>query len=330
MIYDLNDLTPTKLTAEEILLLISQEELFLKYFGNFELGKMYLSPFRKENLPSFNIYLNKNKELCYKDFGHSQGNIFSFIKNLYGITEMSEVYSLIYKDFNLGSKKYVSNKAFQERILSSSSKIPLIFKDILPFDLNDLSYFSRAGITLSDLQTYNVYKVRFILKGDDIIWYHTDKDPIFVYYFPLSRNFKAYRPFRKKRKNKFLSTANNFDIQGYEQLPETNSLVFMTKSMKDVLTFKSAGFSAFAPQGEDVYLPEEIIEDLNSRFERIIIYYDNDIPGIRASKKMSELLGYENLYIPKDSFETKDPFDYASLYSIQNFKKLINLQTQCL
>jgi DNA primase len=62
---------------------------------------MYKSPFRKDKIPSFNIYPSENGyDLFYKDFGHSSGDSIVFVSNLYSIS-YTEALQKIYNDLIL-------------------------------------------------------------------------------------------------------------------------------------------------------------------------------------------------------------------------------------
>ena len=82
-----------------ILSRISEYDLFSNYIGfRPEIGKLYLSPLRKDTKPSFSLYVDKNNSLRYKDFGTGEnGDCFDFIGKLCNENSFPKLLSKIYK-----------------------------------------------------------------------------------------------------------------------------------------------------------------------------------------------------------------------------------------
>jgi DNA primase len=59
------------------------------------------------------------------------------------------------------------------------------------------------------------------------------------------------------------------------------------------------------------------IDELSKRFKRIVVFFDNDTPGIEGAKHLADLYGLEYVFIPVDE-KAKDLTDY---YKINNFEK---------
>ena len=98
------------------------------------------------------------------------------------------------------------------------------------------------------------------------------------------------------------------DIQGYKQLPKEGDVLFITKSMKDVMCFYEMGIPAISPSSESTFIPNKVLEQLKKRFKRIIILFDRDPAGIKYSRKMSKQTGLEAMFIHK-KFKAKDISD---------------------
>lgn len=97
-------------------------------------------------------------------------------------------------------------------------------------------------------------------------------------------------------------------IEGLDQLRSSNVLI-ITKSLKDVMTFRVLGFNAIASISESVVLNEERLEDLRRRYRFIFTYLDNDATGIKLTER------YANLGIPSIRIYTKVK-DISDLYKI--------------
>lgn len=48
-------------------------------------------------------------------------------------------------------------------------------------------------------------------------------------------------------------------------------ILFITKSMKDVMCLHEMGIPAVSPSSESTFLPKDVLEQLKTRFKRIII-----------------------------------------------------------
>ena len=104
------------LDKETVLKYISEEEIFRKYIDyNFKLGEMFLSPLRKEDLPSFNVYCdNRSGRILYKDYAGSSGSAITFVMNKFNLT-FREALKKIVTDFNIQKYNNVSNNNVQEQ-----------------------------------------------------------------------------------------------------------------------------------------------------------------------------------------------------------------------
>mgnify|MGYP003124934011 FL=1 len=83
----------------------------------------------------------------------------------------------------------------------------------------------------------------------------------------------------------------------------------------------------------EMQLPSrQVIEELKNRFEKVVIFYDNDFtnpnnPGqAMANKICKEYYPMKNIIIP-DQYKIKDLSDYvAHFQSFEGLKTLIDLQ----
>jgi hypothetical protein len=118
-------------------------------------------------------------------------------------------------------------------------------------------------------------------------------------------------------------------VQGYHLLPKTGAeVLFITKSYKDCGAFWNCGFHAIAPNTEQAFLPTEYVYKLKNRFNRIILYFDNDTVGIVRGKKFAEEFQLEYYHNPIGM--EKDPTDLikANNGNVEPFKNLLYEQIQ--
>lgn len=143
---------------------------------------------------------------------------------------------------------------------------------------------------------------------------------MFAFHFPGVDTIKVYRPFNKKYK--WLSNTTSSDIYGLEQLSNQRELVYLTSSLKDVMTLYSIGYEAVALQSETNSLNKELKQKLSS-YKKVIIFYDNDRAGKEATKQLlKELPNSEFIFTPIEDF--KDPSDFVKAYSLEELKEFLD------
>ena len=127
------------------------------------------------------------------------------------------------------------------------------------------------------------------------------------------------------RESKWFSNINREDVQGITQLPETGDTLYITSSLKDIIVLRKLGLNAIAPSAETTIIPEDIITMLKTRFKKLVIFYDNDNPGIIASNKHSKIYEASEIFVPFKyiSEDIKDPSDFVEKYSYEELLDVI-------
>jgi hypothetical protein len=153
-----------KLSKESILKEISEEEIMRHYLGfEFEIGRMYNSPLRDDDVPSFNVYYSEYQELRFKDFNGSQGTCFDLVM-LLNNCNFYEAICHINDEFGLGlggrtSEKKLSYKKFKSEI--SDKKCLIQFKP-QQFTAIDKKYWKKYNISEDTLKHFNVYSAKYV------------------------------------------------------------------------------------------------------------------------------------------------------------------------
>lgn len=316
------------LLTDKILKSVTEETIFRSYVPfAFEINKIYISPLRHDDkVPSFGIYYNHHyNKLMYKDYKLGGGDCFNFVKEYFNIT-YSNALQRVCKDFELdchaGNYTPVISTKSVPTILSDRYKIKYsIIKKT--FTSIDIDYWNQYGISINTLNFYNVYRVHKIFMNGYLHRLSQDSYPTYCYYFPRTENMKLYSPFNSK-KDKWKNNANNeWDIQGYDQLPKNGELIIFTKSMKDVMLLYEFGYSAIATHSESEFVNPDFIRHINGRFKKIILFFDNDSQGKMYTEKLSEKYCLDFIFIPEESGE-KDISDYYKKYGKEKSLKLMN------
>jgi 5S rRNA maturation endonuclease (ribonuclease M5) len=152
------------------------------------------------------------------------------------------------------------------------------------------------------------------------VW-HTYKETDPIYRYREGDEIKFYRPYADK-KNKFRSNYSIL-IEGLQNLQYKTDVLFISKSMKDVMTLHELHYESISVKSETTLVPDYIIHQLKDKYKKIYVFFDNDDAGVKNSIKLTSLYGLDYINIPK-SYKEKDPFDFVKSYSQQELKELID------
>ena len=308
---------PDNITLDWILSKVTEYDIYAKYIGQFKVGMIYNSPFRKDKNPSFGIYYSKRtKQLLFKDHGTGEcGNVIKFVSLFTGKTEYNDILSDIVDKLNItNNTKLVSSKQY---IPPTETVIGVVRQEFTDVDIN---YWKQFNISINTLKKFNVNSIKYYLCNGIVKGTYKRENPMYAY--KVYNNFKIYR----RLADKYTKRRNNltdYDIQGYEQLPQKGDILFITKSMKDVMCLYEMGYPAVSPSSESTFLPKDVLEQLKTRFKRIIILFDRDVAGVKRSRKLSRETGLEAMFINK-KFKAKDISDAVKANNFEEIKNWLN------
>lgn len=308
---------PDNITLDWILSKVTEYDIYAKYIGQFKVGMIYNSPFRKDKNPSFGIYYSKcTKQLLFKDHGTGEcGNVIKFVSLFTGKTEYNDILSDIVDKLNItNNTKLVSSKQY---IQPTETVIGVVRQEFTDVDIN---YWKQFNISINTLKKFNVNSIKYYLCNGIVKGTYKRENPMYAY--KVYNNFKIYRPLADKY-TKWRNNLTDYDIQGYEQLPQKGDILFITKSMKDVMCLHEMGYPAVSPSSESTFLPKDVLEQLKTRFKRIIILFDRDTSGVKRSRKLSRETGLEAMFINK-KFKAKDVSDAVKANSFEEIKNWLN------
>lgn len=307
---------PDNITLDWILSKVTEYDIYAKYIGQFKVGMIYNSPFRKDKNPSFGIYYSKRtKQLLFKDHGTGEcGNVVKFVSLFTGKTEYSDILSDIVNKLNItNSTKLVSSKQY---IPSTETVIGVVRQEFTDVDIN---YWKQFNISVDTLKKFNVNSIKYYLCNGIVKGTYKRENPMYAY--KVYNNFKIYRPLADKY-TKWRNNLTDYDIQGYEQLPQKGDILFITKSMKDVMCLYEMGIPAISPSSESTFLPKDVLENLKKRFKSIILLFDRDSSGCKNSIKIYNQYKIKPLFVNK-KFNSKDISDAIKNNGFDTIKKWI-------
>ena len=318
--------------TKQYLLDRASQETYLEYYLGIPVKKgLFKSPLRADNNPTCSFYRNKSGDIILKDFsGAFYGNFINVVMYKFGLTYYRAL-KQIATDFGyIKSPKYKKNP--KPVVISTNefkeSKEANIQVEIQDFSKEELDWWMQFGITEEILKKFRVFSCKTVFLNGNYFTSATKNCPIFGNYRGKNENetelWRIYFPFHKKHELRFLSNWKSFLLQGSKQLPKEGELLVITKSMKDVMCLYSLGITAIAPNSENLFLTDSQFSKLKNRFKRIIVFYDNDLPGIHNMNKIRKEYNVECVWIPRH-YGAKDISDFYKMYGCEKTKELISL-----
>lgn len=302
------------LTRKEVDVNFTDYDIFNKYIPGFRLGKLINSPLREDSHPSFSTYKSNNR-IRFRDFSNGMdGNALEFVKQLFKLDNIKEVFDKLKEEFTgYKSTNYIPP--------TESKDIGIVRQ---AFTKVDLSYWKQYGITIDTLRKFNVFSIKYFLVNKTVRGTYCDEKPLYAY--TVFDRFKIYSPLTDKF-HKWRGNLTNYDLQGYEQLPESGEILFITKSLKDVMTLYELGYVAVAPPSETATIPKEIIADLKARFKRIIVLYDRDRAGVINARNIVRVHALDFYFVPR-VYNSKDISDCVRDHGASLAKQLLQKKVQ--
>lgn len=315
-----------KITKELILSRFSEEQL-MEYYLHVPVKKgLFRSPLRKDRRPTCSFYRNGSNTLIFKDFATGQHlNIFGVVQEMFHC-DYFEALRIIANDMGIVRDKSLqknSGKINEHPVRMQDKEMSKIQVEVQDFTDLELKWWGKYGITLETLKRFNVYSCKHVFLNGQLVAKSQQHCPIFGYYGKKYQGIELWRCYFPKRTSfRFITNWPSKKIQGYDQLPKSGKLLVITKSLKDVMCLYSCGITACAPNSENLFISDAVLEELKSRFENIVVFYDNDRPGLyNMAKIRREHPELVYACIPKECWSK----DISDFYKDHGRKETLNL-----
>jgi len=292
-----------KTLSEKLFEQVSSYDIFCTFIGgNIKVGKTILSPIRKDNRPTFILFVPEDKdEVFFKDFAWVGGNVFKFVK-LYALYHESlnlssrrDIIHYIDERMGIGLFDDVKKKKIVRRVLDKSfyaSKRNIRFKS-RAFTTRDLEYWKNYHIDEEILKYFNVKSVHKLLNEEDEVVYTVSQRNLTFAYI-IYNKIKLYRP-EECAEYKWRNTCPGHYIQGIQQVLKQksgNKKLIITKSLKDVMVFYKFlrnEYDVIAPHSETYIFTPKLLKLLYSLYDEIIIIFDYDLAGVQGANRLRKL-----------------------------------------
>jgi Toprim-like len=332
------------MTAQQILDATEAGLLVFRHFvtGDWQVGKKFKNPFYDDRNASCNVFFDRNTQRYrFKDFGDGfyDGDCFSLVAAIHSLnvtTDFNEVVQIIVQNMALMDNKpstFLPKKTnmnqqslgmAQAEAYSSFSLVPQ------PFSSTELAYWLPFGITADVLNTFEVISIQQLTastrEGKSYQLKSGLSEPIFGYVQPQFT--KIYRP-KSKQRFLYVGTKSDDYVFGLSQLPARGDVLFLTGGEKDVMSLYAHGFHALCFNSETAHIPPDLIHRLSFRFRHIVLLYDTDDAGRKASSNHLQLLKdhqVKELVLPlAGTKQEKDVADFFRIgYAVGDLKRLFH------
>jgi len=284
---------------------VSSYDIFCSILGyELEIGKVVLSPVRKDSRPTFVLFIPENKDDVYfKDFAWVGGDVFKFVK-LYavykeGINLNSRYDQIAYIDEKLnlglldGTIRPIKRRKIDTTFYASKRNIKFKSRE---FTKRDLMYWKQYHVTADTLSFYDVRSVYKLLnENNEVIYTVAQRTLTFAYV--IFNKVKLYSP--EAGVFKWRNTCPGYYLQGLPQVKqlikkgETRDSLIITKSLKDVMVFfefLSDRYHIIAPHSETYKFSGSFVEWIRTTYKKVVIIYDFDLAGVTGANRTRKQL----------------------------------------
>jgi len=327
---------------DELMRYVSEEDIMTYYYGEWEPDRHHKCPFKPETMPSFYISYY-NQQLKWRRFGmyNSPKNPVEFVMIKYNLG-FYDALNKIYQDIYLGNVDLYTRETISQIRSQAKDQIhsSIVIKDWDDYDLD--FWLAHDGFSIERLEKFMINAASEYWANDIRSHVSSARDPLYCYNHGHETglpSFTAYRPYadlpeniaRRSAKlkdvsqkfkkymirghimnfNTLIANKSKFgvkDVTSNPRTPELANIVFITKSLKDIVALDCVGIDSCAPHSEEGVIPDSVLDQLAKYYDHIYIMYDNDETGVTQSLKITSNPKYNLKYcnVPK-GLSAKDP-----------------------
>jgi 5S rRNA maturation endonuclease (ribonuclease M5) len=342
-----------QLTREFLLTLVSQEEIFARYFSIslsiidecLNKSKLIISPIRNDKNPTFGFYKDASGRIRGNDFaGYFHGDCFDAVGYQYHLDptdkkDFAIIKDIIAKEFQVWyySPDYLSDDVLKKsaefrdkHIISYAEKsyTTIELTQLRSWAYVDTQYWTKKYYLKEPHLTYfNVYLPQVVKLNGRVIYTFTPNDPCYAYFLGntnqtiqgITLSVPVYKLYFPKRKS-FRFITNDRKLQGLNQIKKAKYGV-ITKSLKDVMCLKLFGINAVAVSAESTMPSKEEMAIISKYYENIYTLMDFDHVGIKISQDLKRQYKTKPLFFTNGSYNTLNfgAKDFSDFLDINGF-----------
>lgn len=282
---------------------VSQEEIFQLVFGYLPEEYVYVvSPFRRDKNPGcwFERTSSYSGKLRFVDFANDFNkpmDCFDAVQKYFQISNFYLTLEFIYERLIKG-KNRVAERRIAPSIIPDKERVSILF-DSRKFQNRDADYWKKYEISKQNLISDKVFAVNKYYLTNTKVGNVTSRcyDICYAYTEFEEGRKKLYFPYREGKK-RFITNCNKDDIGGLYSLPPFGNQLIITKSYKDWRVLVNNGKYAIWFQNEGMRPSESKLMNIVKKFNKVIVFFDNDEQGIKSSQIISENI---NSHFPSKS-----------------------------
>lgn len=330
------------LNLNNVLQRVSEEDIYEMAIGYKPVEYVRVtSPLRKGDADPGCFFTYYNNKLRFMDFADEvkHRDCINMVQDIYKVSFFNAL-KIINEHFKLGLGKDSNIQPTPPIILESKRTIstekesyPITFKP-RDFDNRDADYWAQYDITRNQLIEdgvfpiiwYKIYSRKLkdfvVIRKDTIAYAYTEFD---------EGKKKIYSPLLPGV-GKWITDCDENDIGNYKNLPQYGDTLIISKSYKDCRVLRNQGLHSVWFQNEGMKPGKEKLAELARRFNRIIVWFDNDETGLISANKLSDYLNslYSDkslvIHLPVSILEQgiKDPSDLVKYKGVEELTKFLN------
>lgn len=262
-----------------------------------------------ERTPSMCIYTDKHSVYKYKDFSTGKGgSAVDLVKDLLQLPFHKACQLIVenYNDFVLHNNGGYDIEKFQR-----ASKYKVTGHTIREWTTQDQYFWTQFNIGSKLLEAHNVKPLESYCMTKDDNELCIKGLYLYGYFKADDTLYKIYQP--KTLDKKFIKVTDY--IQGIHQCTGEKYLI-ITSSLKDIMSIKSLKLKhldIIAPDSENTMLKHEVMEEMETKYKKIILLFDNDEAGIESMRKYKERFPFIEMAVLPMSKDISDSIkDYGA------------------
>lgn len=307
-------------TAEDVLALVDDYQIFRRFLGEFPINRKFCNPFRQEKNPSC-IIRDYEGRLIMSDYGDSRwnGDCFNMVKCAFNC-DYNTALKTVDIHFGLG---LFDGKQSEAKVLYKKPEIKKayrskIFTRITENNPDGDRYLAQYGLSLEDMNFCSDTTVSYLTEL--VIDYRKEYIGKLGMEYELKNERgiwkKIHRPYADKA-NKWRSNIPFREMHGVGNISNCEIGV-VTKSLKDgafINKYLIPNIEIVQAENYDA-LTDENKRRLKQSCKRLIISFDNDATGVEECIKLTKELECEYINPPKNLIEkgATDWTDMCLLY----------------
>lgn len=268
----------------------------------------------KERTPSMCIYVDVAGEYKFKDFSTGNGGSgIELVKLMYSFSYHKACHLIVeqYNDFVLHNNGGYDIKQFKQ-----ASRYKVTTHNLREWTTQDQYFWTQFNIGSKLLEAHNVRPLESYSMTKDNNDLCIRGLYLYGYFKQDGALYKIYQP--KTLDKKFIKVTDY--IQGMHQCTGEKYLI-ITSSLKDIMSIKSLKLKhidVIAPDSENTMIKAEIMEELEQKYKKIILLFDNDDAGIKSMQTYKEKYPFVNLAVLPMSKDVSDSIKDFGAKEVRN------------